>query len=59
MSDKNKMSNKLTNKDLLNRIWNERLLLKGIIRTMVELIGHTLRHEELLKLVMKGTIGGK
>ena len=38
---------------------NETCLLKSIIRRRVELIGHTLRHEGLRKLVMVGTIEGK
>ena len=36
-----KWSDKITNEEMLNRIVNERCLLKSIIRRRVERIGHT------------------
>ena len=50
-----KWSDKITNEEVLNRIGNERCLLKDIISRRVELV----RHQGLLKSAMEGTVESK
>lgn len=44
---------------MLERISEEKLIWKSIVRRRNEWIGHIMRHEGLLKLIIEGCIDGK
>uniref|UniRef100_A0A2S2PJ80 Endonuclease-reverse transcriptase n=1 Tax=Schizaphis graminum TaxID=13262 RepID=A0A2S2PJ80_SCHGA len=50
---------RITNKEVLDRITEAKLIWKNIVRRRNEWIGHIMRHEGLLKLIIEGCIDGK
>ena len=50
---------KVTNVEVLERIADGRLLWSNIVRRRNEWIGHIMRHEGLLKLIIEGRVEGK
>jgi len=50
---------RITNKKVLERISEGKLLWKSIVRRRNEWIANIIRHEELLKLIIEGSVGGK
>jgi len=50
---------RITNEEVLERISEEKLIWKYIVRRRNKWIGHIMRHDGLLKLIMEGCIDGK
>jgi hypothetical protein len=50
---------RVSNKEILKRAQEKRVLWNNIVQRRDRLIGHLLRHEGLLKTVIEGTVEGK
>jgi len=50
---------RVTNVEVLERVSEEKLLWKNIVRRRNEWIGHIMRHDGLLKLIIEGRVEGK
>jgi hypothetical protein len=50
---------RVSNKEVLKRAQEKRVLWNNIVQRRDRLIGHLLRHEGLLKTVIEGTVEGK
>ena len=50
---------RVTNDEVLRRIWEQRAILKTIRRRRDKLIGYTLRHESILQHILESGIGKK
>jgi hypothetical protein len=50
---------RISNKEILKRAHEKRVLWNNIVQRRNLLIGHLLRHESLLKTVNEGTVEGK
>jgi len=52
-------SNRVTNEEVLGRIKEKRQIWKTITKRRDNMIGHTLYHYSLLKLIIEGYVDGK
>ena len=52
-------SDKISNEEVLRRVGEERLLMETIQRRQRTWIGHTLRHGDLLVVMIEGRMEGK
>jgi hypothetical protein len=50
---------RISNKEIRKRAQEKRVLWNNIVQRSDRLIGHLLRHEDLLKTVTEGTVEGK
>ena len=50
---------RITNEEVLYRVGEKRSLWRNLTKRRDRLIGHILRHEGLVKLVLEGSVGGK
>jgi len=50
--------NRVTNVEVLESVLEGKLLWKNIVRRRNEWIGHIMRHNGLLKLIIEGKVGG-
>lgn len=54
-----KWVDRVTNEEVLNRIGEKRSLWNTLTKRRDRLIGHTLRHQGPVNLVLEGSVGGK
>ena len=54
-----KWIDKVTNEEVLKRLGEKRSFWKSIVKRRVQLTGHLMRHEGLLKTIIEGYVDGK